>query len=345
MAGDISGSWVVLRALGTLWLVSVGLTVFLLALASWRLRPAYVHQLAGDARPVLGSWVWRDRPPVSDHPVRWKEQYVERALDLPGFRHLPRWSGVVAVFVLTVISSLAILRMRLPAGLTTDRLFAAQGLVVMFVAGLAAGARTCSTISSERERQTWDVLLLTPLTVKQLIRAKVWGTVNVFRPYLIAYTVPAAALAVASGPAAVIWTIGCWACTWVMMYYMAACGIACSARSASSWKSWLTTLLWGYGRLLGPFFLMGLPLGIAAGGVLALAMASIVWSIGGGPAELLQLMSSTADLIPLAPFLCTAIFVFADCEVLLLEAERQLARIDRIPQGLRIWPKPAQVPA
>jgi ABC-type transport system involved in multi-copper enzyme maturation permease subunit len=358
-AGPVAAS-AVLRELLFAWLASIGVAIPLLALAAWRLRPAYVRQLTATPRLVLGRWALAGRPPVDDHPVRWKEQYVERVLDVPGLRLVPRWAGVAAVFALALVTSLGIqLSVKHAAGPAPAPLFPAtapllwttlapgwsyaealgvQGLAVMFLIGLAAGARACGTVSGERERQTWDALLLTPLTAKQLVRAKHWGTINVFRPYLAAYTIPAVALSLVGGPKAVVWTVGCWVLTWVMMYFMVASGIACSVRSASSWKSWLATLFGGYRGLLGRFFLLGLPLGLLLGAAVWLGVCLIVWAGGGGPGQVAGLMTGAVDYFPVLPCLVTAVFVFARSEQLLMEAEMQLARSDRIAQRLRVRP-------
>jgi ABC-type transport system involved in multi-copper enzyme maturation permease subunit len=341
------------------WAVCLGVALPLLALATWRLRPAYVRQLTAAPRRALLPWP--RRPPVHDHPVRWKEQYVERVLDIPVLRRVPRGLGVAAVFFLTLLVSygslLTIVKVRPGAGLllpsnlaqlwdalwgTVPRAgsgtaaFAVQGLVVMLLAGMAAGARTCGAISGERERQTWEPLLLTPLTAKQLVRSKLWGTINVFRPYLAAYALPAVALSLLAGVPALVWTVTFWAMTWVVMYYMAATGIACSVRSSTSWKSWLTTLLEGYRGLLARFLLVGLPLGLFLGTAFWAAGSLILWEVGAEPGDVAALMAAMADYAPLLPLVVTGLFLFMRTEQLLEEAERQLDRTDRVAQRLRV---------
>ena len=61
-------------------------------------------------------------------------------------------------------------------------------------------------ISSERERQTWEALLLTPLSAGQIIRGKLWGVMAASYWYLLAYAAPAVTLSVLGGPVAVFWT-------------------------------------------------------------------------------------------------------------------------------------------
>src|SRR5262249_42045696 len=55
-------------------------------------------------------------------------------------------------------------------------------------------------ISGEREKQTWEALLLTPLETQSLIRNKLWGILGAAVPYVMAYTIPALFLATLVGP-------------------------------------------------------------------------------------------------------------------------------------------------
>jgi ABC-type transport system involved in multi-copper enzyme maturation permease subunit len=340
LVSDNPGPAPVLLDLVACWLAWGGLAVPLLALAAWRLRPAYRRQLAASPRR-RGPWAGR-RPPVGDHPVRWKEQYVERVLDLPGLRLVPRWLGVAAVFVLTSTCSGAILETHSPPRYSWDggeKAFALQGLVVAFAFSLAAGARASGAVCGERERQTWEALLLTPLTTKQLLRSKLWGTLNVFRPYLLAYAVPAIALSLLAGAWAVFWAVTLWALTWVLMYYMAACGIACSVRATSSWKSWLSTLLTGYRTLLVQFGFIGLPCGLLGGsllwGLLLEFRPRSIWWYFRVSALFPWSMLWLAGLI-------TGVLLFARAEQMLVEAEKQLAQVDRVRQRLRVRPPAAE---
>jgi ABC-type transport system involved in multi-copper enzyme maturation permease subunit len=377
-AGPLSFLWRAADAPGAVppgdlllsWLAWLCPAVPLLALASWRLRPAYVWQLTAASGRTTGPGSGSGRPPIGDHPVRWKEQYVERVLDLPGLRRLPRGVGVAAVFALAFACSAGILLAHLPFNVGPERVlglllrldlvglgaalaksrpsglaFAVQGAAVVLLAGLAAGSRACGTISGERERQTWEALLLTPLTAKQLIRSKVWGTINVFRPYLVAYTVPALTLAVLAGTTAVVWTVACWALTWVLMYFMAAAGIACSVRSASSWRSWLATLGESGRSLLFYACLVGGPMGLMLSFVLWAVLSAAVLGLGGGPRHLMRATFWVRDFVPLLPCFVTAFFLLARTEQLLMEAERKLDETDRVRQLLRVRPAPAEVRA
>ena len=195
-------------------------------------------------------------------------------------RRTPRWFAVLLVFVATSISSLAILWWNGETGLTLASLvqkikqatvedwvdgiipaaesFYCQGIGVMLLASLIAGIRCSGTISNERERQTWEALLLTPLTERQLVRGKLWGILGASHVYLITYAVPAL-LFLCSGDQAAFWILLWLGVTWLAMRFVGSAGIWCSGRSKSSWRSLLGTLAIGY-----------------VGGVLAYMVASIV---------------------------------------------------------------------
>jgi hypothetical protein len=128
-------------------------------------------------------------------------------------------------------------------------------LLAMFIASLAVGIRCSGAISGEREKQTWEALLLTPLATRTLVRGKLQGIMRASYPYLRAYAVPAVLLSVLGGIAAVIWTIIALPVTWLAMYFVGAAGIWCSVRCKNSWRSLLGTLGFGYvgGFLLSVF--------------------------------------------------------------------------------------------
>jgi ABC-type transport system involved in multi-copper enzyme maturation permease subunit len=251
-----------------------------LALAVWRLRAAYIRQLEGAGKKRKERWWRARRAVVGVEPIRWKERHVEGLAPLEMLRRIPRWIGVVTIAGLTGLTDLIILWNNLPPEITLTKLgraavrldfgtlaaavqeiwaspytagsFLVQGIAVMLLASLVVGIRCSGAISGERERQTWEALLLTPLETRQLIRAKLWGIIGASYPYLLAYAVPALLLSLLGGPKAVFWT-GIWlAVAWLAMFFVGAAGLWCSVRSKSSWRSLLGTLGFSY---LGGFLL------------------------------------------------------------------------------------------
>jgi ABC-type transport system involved in multi-copper enzyme maturation permease subunit len=254
--------------------VATGIAVVCLGLAVWRLRPAYIRQLQGEGRKKDQWWRAR-RALVSDNPIRWKEQHVEGLAPISLLRRVPTWVAVLFIFSVTTALAVAILAMFLPANVTAahvlrlvaelkfDELaalfvplagspgppysFMGLGVLAMLIAGLVVGIRCSGAVSGEREKQTWEALLLTPLTSRQLIRGKLWGIMGSSYLYLVAYGVPALALSLLGGPGSVFWVIIWLGVALLAMYFIGAAGIWCSVRCKSSWRSLLWTMGIGYG--------------------------------------------------------------------------------------------------
>jgi ABC-type transport system involved in multi-copper enzyme maturation permease subunit len=212
------------------------------------------------------SWLL-GRSAVHGDPLRWKERHVEGVAPLASLRTMPRWLGIVLVVVATSASSLILLARHLPVthtpGAVIKLLLAAdlrglravqvamdrsdwdffwQGLMVMLLAGLIIAVRCSGAVTGEREKNTWEALLLTPLETHQLIRSKLWGIIGASWPYLLAYAVPALAFSTLSGLPAVLFTLLWLGVTWLAMYFVGASGLWCSVRAKNSWRSLLSTL-------------------------------------------------------------------------------------------------------
>jgi ABC-type transport system involved in multi-copper enzyme maturation permease subunit len=236
-------------------------------LAIWRLRPVYVRELES-VRPGGRSWYSAERVPVSDEPVRWRERHVEGLAPNPTLRRVPQGLGVALVSTLTTASSLFILWYSLPRGTTVSALlrplmalnlpraaallpdaatgFLIQGVVALLLATLVVGIRCSGSVTGERERQTWEAVLLTPLSAKHMVRGKLWGVLSASGWYVLAYAAPAVALSVLGGVTALLATLLCLAITILGMYFIGAAGIWCSVRSRNSWRALLGTMAAGY---------------------------------------------------------------------------------------------------
>jgi ABC-type transport system involved in multi-copper enzyme maturation permease subunit len=238
-----------------------------LGVAIWRLRPAYVAEFE-NARPRVTHRYTAVRLPVQDEPIRWRERHVEGLAPTPELRRIPQWLAVTTIAILTICSSSLILLLSLPprvrvgdvivalAQFQPGRLavvmpnagngFLVQGLLVMLLASLIVGVRCSGAVTGERERRTWEALLLTPLSAKQLIRGKLWGIMGASYVYLLAYAVPALVLSVLGGVMALLWVLLWLAVTVLAMYYIGAAGLWASVRSQNSWRALLITMLAGY---------------------------------------------------------------------------------------------------
>jgi ABC-type transport system involved in multi-copper enzyme maturation permease subunit len=240
-----------------------------LGLAVWRLRPAYLRQLQAEGQPKKQRWWGACRALVSDEPIRWKERHVEGLAPLAALRRIPRWLGMTFIFLITLFSSalllwshlqqdvsfvkflglLATFRLGLLPGFfgTVGKAFYGQSIIALLVAALLVGLRCSAAVTGERERQTWEALLLTPLSVRQLIRGKLWGIIGASFPYLFAYAVPAFGFALLGGWQALFWTVLLFGVTWLAMVFVGAAGLWCSVHAKSSWRSLMGTVLIGYG--------------------------------------------------------------------------------------------------
>lgn len=255
-----------------------GVTAVSLGLAVWRLRPAYIRQL--ESSGVRGrNWFGVRRPPVPENPLPWKERHVEGLAPLKVLRFIPTWLAVLVIFVTTTTTSVLIVLPYLTRNVSLEELvlmllhgefdklssllawtgpatgtpppmpsdeFFLQSIVAMLLASLMVGIRTSGTISGEREKQTWEALLLTPMTSRQIIAGKLWGIMGSSYLYVLAYAVPALALSAVGGPLPLFWTAIWLAVTWLAMYFVGAAGVWCSVRSKTSWRSLLGTLAIGY---------------------------------------------------------------------------------------------------
>lgn len=246
---------------------SVGIGCLLLA--TWRLRAAYVRQLENSGTRARKDAPVR-RPPVdSEDPVRWREQHVGGMAVLPALRNVPTITSLILVGLATLVLSGSVLVGCVPdeQELTLQNLrslpdlvdpaatayaFLIQAIGAMLVFSLIVGIRCSGLVSGEREKQTWEALLLTPLETEALVRGKMKGVMTAALPYLGAYAVPALAMAAMGGFASLFWTGLGLLVTLLAMYYVGAAGLWCSVTSRSSWRSLLWTLGFGY---LGGFLL------------------------------------------------------------------------------------------
>jgi ABC-type transport system involved in multi-copper enzyme maturation permease subunit len=230
------GNWAEFaRRLEFLALVYGGFGVVCLALTVAPFRHLIMRQeeRLGQPSKLLG----KNRRPVPERdPVRWRERVTGR--------RLPRWLGVPVVVALTCAASVIIVKSDAPTWFLT------LGTVALALSSFVVAVRASGAVSGERERQTWDSLLITPLDTWDLVLDKLHGILESMYPYLLAFAVPAVVASFYSGAAAVVFTVSLLVVTWASMYYMGAVGVHCSARSASSWRSLAATFGSGYGYTL-----------------------------------------------------------------------------------------------
>jgi ABC-type transport system involved in multi-copper enzyme maturation permease subunit len=255
---DDPGRWARLGQFTLAWLVPAA---GCLTLACARLRHAYARQRGGGARPATGRRPWwrRERSP-SDNPVLWRERWVQGIAPLARLRAIPLGLAAGAVALSSAATLVGLALWRMPAELDpwdvaglrdaireqgADWFLGAvtgQGGVVLLLVTLLAAVRASGGITEEREKQTWDTLLLTPLTTREIVRGKFWGLQAAFIPYFLAYVAGTLPLIVLLCPVGAVIT-GLFAVAMVItLPWVVAAGLCCSAYLRSSWRSLLATL-------------------------------------------------------------------------------------------------------
>jgi ABC-type Na+ efflux pump permease subunit len=249
-----SGIWLAQGALGT-------------AIAAWRLRPSCL---------AAGEVVKKSRrrlfvPAVGERPMLWKELYIERVGTLGRFG---RWMGALVTLAIgggsLALAGFIVVDLVRQQDTELSR-WAREFLVAMLSSGASAGFMACLlqwaiglraavAIASERERATWDAILLTQLEPGEIVRAKVIGSMHALRwmvgAMVLAWTVGVIfgavsvgqyatwlvtnalmgalmaaigvrlSLSLSTATRAMTWTIGSWVAGWATIAALAGCIIA-----------------------------------------------------------------------------------------------------------------------
>jgi ABC-type transport system involved in multi-copper enzyme maturation permease subunit len=180
-----------------------------------------------DKRPSRGNWAFR--PAVGNNAIRWRECYVIGLAPLPILRMVPRWLGVLGVFTFSAAVAgliadhvapgfLAALWNMNPIKAFTDlqrgrdaiaQLVWLMGLMFILLADLMLLVRCATSVAEEKRRNTWDDLLLTAQSFREITNAKMWGILQATVPFIIAFALPVCLLAAAGGPKA-MWIAAMW---------------------------------------------------------------------------------------------------------------------------------------
>jgi ABC-type transport system involved in multi-copper enzyme maturation permease subunit len=250
----------------------LGVAAILLVLAIWRLRPTFRRQ---EETPVRRTWFraregrkrsrWSTPPACGDDPILWKERHYApvdrftRLILLPAivFVTLPlammtelegRLSGVLHAFWWQGFNAHRSLPASFLWGLQVD-----LGWYVAFWLLAVAGA-SASSVTIEREKDTWVSLTSTPLAGPEILRGKVLGAIWHQRGFA-AVLIFLWALALITGAASLLGVLASIALVALFTWLVATVGVYASLRASSTSRaigSALTTLvvLNGY-----PFYL------------------------------------------------------------------------------------------
>jgi len=170
-----------------IWL-SIG--VLGVAVASWRLRPSCLAPLDGDRISRRSKRPYFVPPINEDKPMLWKELFIERVGTLGRFG---KWAGIFLVvmmgggsLVLTVmmvadVFGVGSYKLADWSRYQLESWIGGSGTFITCLIQWAIGIRAAVSISSERERGTWDALLTSPLDANSIVLAKLWGSLHALR--------------------------------------------------------------------------------------------------------------------------------------------------------------------
>ena len=261
-----SALWLLIGAAGT-------------GVAAWRLRPSCLAPTADErvgARRARRGFV----PPVSEkRPMAWKELFIEQVATLGRFG---RWAGRFLIAGLTVTS------VGLTAVVAWDVFYRGEtdwtgwarnhlsiwvgdtGALLSCLIQWAIGLRAAVSISSERERGTWDALMTSPLKAGEIVAGKLYGSLFALR-WLILAAFLAWTLAACSGalPArdAVRWGFD----VLIVGAFMAAVGVRTSLACATATRAMSLTI----GIWLGAYVVVWVTSGILI--LIGLLLCNAVW--------------------------------------------------------------------
>jgi ABC-type transport system involved in multi-copper enzyme maturation permease subunit len=165
------------------------LTAICLTWSILRLRAiSLAHTSAGAVQEL--SWWQRVRPSVGEFPMIWKEIYVEGRTKLNWLL----WIAVIVLVILTLGSGLFVLGVHfweifingqqhmwdtIPTSMNVW--FRIAGTFVGCLMLLMVGVRAATCVSNERERDTFDSLLTTPMSAEGMLFGKLVGNLTSLR--------------------------------------------------------------------------------------------------------------------------------------------------------------------
>jgi ABC-type transport system involved in multi-copper enzyme maturation permease subunit len=232
----------------------------LICIAAARLRPLAARQ-ENKPRLVIGldnrgrrQYRVLPRPVCFEHdPMLWKERYVSR---LGGLARLA--TAFAGLFLLTLIGCIAFEVIKdsvremwwggfLPRGISKARQemnhFVRSVNASVFCLWLVCtAASAASSISGEREEDTWVSLTSTTLTGREILRAKRWGAIVRYR--LLGYTMAVLAiLALVTGAVHPLGIVATTIVCAVVLSFTAAFGTYVSLRSKTTLRALSFTIL------------------------------------------------------------------------------------------------------
>ncbi len=173
----LSGVW---SAISTLVLMQLAIGALCLAAAVWGVRRVHLKSAGVSKKTSRLSWPQFSRPKIDRFPMLWKELFAEQVVPKIGI-----FGRLVVLFIacgILVPTAMNFYTMTANSLVTEFLFFAvAMGTVVGCGGLLLIAARAASSVTSEKERDTWTTLLSTPLEPAEIVLAKVLGNLYAAR--------------------------------------------------------------------------------------------------------------------------------------------------------------------
>ena len=157
----------------------------ILAWASWRLRHVAAWRAGGAKRIWLrrpASLRWkRWKRPIGNDAMFWKEAYIEKA----GINGCVARLAILALSGWLILMTCAFVWASLSHGRNDPETVLFPYGFLTSITLIMCCARAATLITSEKERDTWTVLISTPLTAREFIKGKLLGNLYAMRwPFL-----------------------------------------------------------------------------------------------------------------------------------------------------------------
>lgn len=148
-------------------------------------KPKLILRLDNRGR---ASWRPVPRPAIGVDPMMWKERYTSRTggvVKMLGLLNNLFWAVLIGIFTFDYArSAVTDLWSGTDSNLNRDDLLYVIRVVTLFVTGfwlLGTAITAAAAIASEREDDTWLSLIATDLTGREIVRAKMLGSILRFR--------------------------------------------------------------------------------------------------------------------------------------------------------------------
>jgi hypothetical protein len=174
------------------------------------------------------------------------------------------------------------------------------------------GLRAAVAVASERERGTWEGLILSPLEGREIVLAKIYGSLYSLRWFAVAIIVAwtAAVFTGALGAAQYVQLV---AGTLIMSFFMVAVGVYFSLYCSTATRAMTLTLIAWMGTYVATSIIAGLLIGVISLAVLIVTMMASGPFFSGAPFGGASLFSIGYNAIFLLCYLLYALLFTVYC--------------------------------